>query len=198
MHLQCDEGIINFIIAKPEPVFVKSLNTLTNRHTSQYVSQEIIKIINVYGGHKFVTLIGDNANNIQRAFQIVKDSYALKIPLRCVAHILNLLCEVCLKLEPINAFISVATDTTEAIKRNQSMSALLAQIVKEKGSCETLKFPGKTRWGSYCVKKFKKIPSRITNISCSRRCHYFRRNKIKFIRFRFLDHGKKLYKTTGT
>lgn len=117
LHLQCDgwsnqrnEGIINFIIAKPEPVFVKSLNTLTNRHTSQYVSQEIIKVINVYGGQKFVTLIGDNANNIQRAFQIVKDSYAHIIPLRCVAHTLNLLSEDCLKLEPINAFISIATD----------------------------------------------------------------------------------------
>lgn len=38
------------------------------------------------------------------------------------------------------------------------MSALLAQIVKEKGSGETLKLPGKTRWGSYCtvLKIFKK------------------------------------------
>ncbi|XP_052752387.1 uncharacterized protein LOC128201000 [Galleria mellonella] len=165
LHLQCDgwsnqrnKGIINFIIAKPEPVFIKSLNTLTNRHTSQYVSQEIIKVIKVYGGHKFVTLIGDNANNIQRAFQIVKNSYAHIIPLRCVAHTLNLLCEDCLKLEPINAFISIATDTIKAIKRNQSMSALLAQIVKEKGSGETLKLPGKTRWGSYCtaLKSLKK------------------------------------------
>ncbi|CAH1643074.1 unnamed protein product [Spodoptera littoralis] len=165
LHLQCDgwsnqrnEGIINFVIAKPEPVFVKSLNTLTNRHTSQYISEEIIKVINVYGGHKFVTLIGDNANNIQRAFQIVKNSYAHIIPLRCVAHTLNLLCEDCLKLEPINAFISIATNTIKAIKRNQSMSALLAPIVKEKGSCETLKLPGNTRWGSYCtaLKSLKK------------------------------------------
>ncbi|XP_022817532.1 zinc finger BED domain-containing protein RICESLEEPER 2-like [Spodoptera litura] len=165
LHLQCDgwsnqrnEGIINFIIAKPEPVFVKSLyttnNKITNRHTSQYISQEIIKVINVYGGHKFVTLIGDNAINIQRAFHIVKNTYAHIIPLKCVAHTLNLMCEDCLKLEPINAFISIATDTIKAIKKN----TLLAQIVKEKNSDETLKLPGKTRWGSYCtaLKSLKK------------------------------------------
>lgn len=158
LHLQCDgwsnqrnEGIINFIIAKPEPVFVKSLNTLTNRHTSQYLSQEIIKVINMYGGHKFVTLIGDNANNIQRAFQMVKDVYTHIIPLRCVAHTLNLLCEDCLRPEPVKAFISIAIETIKAIKRSQTMSALLAQIIKDKRSGETLKLPGKTRWGSYCT-----------------------------------------------
>ena len=158
LHLQCDgwsnqrnEGIINFIISKPEPVFVKSLNTLTNRHTSQYLSQEIMKVMNEYGSHKFVTLIGDNANNIQRAFQMVKDSYAHVLPLRCVAHTLNLLCEDCLRPEPVKAFISIAIDTIKAIKRSQTMSALLTQIIKDKGSGETLKLPGKTRWGSYCT-----------------------------------------------
>ncbi|KAG7308255.1 hypothetical protein JYU34_006934 [Plutella xylostella] len=158
LHLQCDgwsnqrnEGIINFIIAKPEPVFVKSLNTLNNRHTSEYLCQEIIKVMNEYGGQKFVTLIGDNANNIQRAFQMVKESYTNVIPLRCIAHTLNLLCEDCLRPEPVKAFISIAIDTIKAIKRSQAMSALLALIIKDKGSGETLKLPGKTRWGSYCT-----------------------------------------------
>ncbi|GBP42647.1 hypothetical protein EVAR_87198_1 [Eumeta japonica] len=71
LHLQCDgwsnqrnEGIINFIIAKPEPFFVKSLNTLTNRHISQYLSQEIIKVMEIYGGDIFVTLIGGETPGI--------------------------------------------------------------------------------------------------------------------------------------
>ncbi|CAG5059009.1 unnamed protein product [Parnassius apollo] len=46
LHLQCDgwtdvcnEGIIHFLISKPEPVFIKSLNTLHNRHTSIELNQ---------------------------------------------------------------------------------------------------------------------------------------------------------------
>ncbi|GBP23594.1 Retrovirus-related Pol polyprotein from transposon TNT 1-94 [Eumeta japonica] len=166
LHVQCDgwsnqrnEGIINFIIAKPEPFFVKSLNTLTNRHTSQYLSQEIIKVMEIYGGDKFVTLIGDNVNSIQKAFQMVKNTYTHVLPLRCVAHTLNLLCEDCLKSEPVKAFISIAVETIKAIKRSQAMNVLLAQIIKNKGSGETLKLPGKTRWGSYCtaLKRIRRI-----------------------------------------
>ncbi|KAL0842168.1 hypothetical protein ABMA28_014340 [Loxostege sticticalis] len=71
LHLQCDgwsnrrnEGVINFVIAKPEPIFVKSLATNSNRHTGEYLSVEIQEVMRTYGTHKFVTLIGDNAKNI--------------------------------------------------------------------------------------------------------------------------------------
>lgn len=37
------------------------------------------------------------------------------------------------------------------MKKSQTLSSLLAHIVKEKGSGETLKLPAKTRWGSYCT-----------------------------------------------
>jgi len=46
LHLQLDgwsnirnEGIINFIINKPEPRFVSFLDTTDNRHTSEYIKK---------------------------------------------------------------------------------------------------------------------------------------------------------------
>ncbi|XP_052750759.1 uncharacterized protein LOC128200667 [Galleria mellonella] len=64
LHLQCDgwsnfrnEGIINFLISKPQPAYVKSLNTESNPHTSEYLSQEVEKVMKVYGANKFLVLI---------------------------------------------------------------------------------------------------------------------------------------------
>ena len=47
-HLQCDgwsnirnEAIINFVISKPEPVFVEFLITKENKHNAEYLAKQI-------------------------------------------------------------------------------------------------------------------------------------------------------------
>lgn len=52
LHLQLDgwtninnDGIINFVVSKPEPLFVKFLNTKDNRHTAEYLKDKICEII---------------------------------------------------------------------------------------------------------------------------------------------------------
>lgn len=156
LHLQCDgwsnrrnEGVINFVIAKPEPIFVKSLATNSNRHTGEYLSVEIQEVMRTYGTHKFVTLIGDNAKNVQKAFDLVKLQQPNLTTLNCVAHTLNLLCHDILKEETLEIYIAVAIDTIKSIRKSQILSALFKQIIGEKGSGEQLKLPSKTRWGSY-------------------------------------------------
>ncbi|KAF9409311.1 hypothetical protein HW555_011293 [Spodoptera exigua] len=156
LHLQCDgwsnrrnEGIINFVIAKPEPVFVKSLATSSHRHTAEYLSEEIQQVMRTYGTYKFVSLIGDNARNLQKAFDLVKLEHPNVITLNCVAHTLNLLCHDIMKEDAIEAFISVAIDVIKSVKKSQILCALFKQIIAEKGSGEQLKLPSKTRWGSY-------------------------------------------------
>lgn len=102
-----------------------------------------------YGTNKFVTLIGDNARNVQKAFELARNRVPHLIGLSCIAHTLNLLCHDIIKLDAINAFISIAVDTIKEIRRSQILSALLSQIMKQKGTGEQLKLPCKTRWGSY-------------------------------------------------
>ncbi|CAH0402534.1 unnamed protein product [Chilo suppressalis] len=157
LHLQCDgwsnirnQGVINFLISKPEMVFVKSLDTEDHRHTSEYLCSEIEKVMKSYGEQKFVVLIGDNARNLQKAFQMLQIKYPSIVPLGCAAHSLNLLCADAMKLHVIKACIDLATDVIKCVKRSQVLSALLFKIRKDKNiHGETLKLPCKTRWGSY-------------------------------------------------
>lgn len=156
LHLQCDgwtnvnnEGVINFIISNPEPYFVKSLSTEDNRHTSLYLSEEIIKVMRVYGESKFVALIGDNARNLQKAFQLVKNNIPQVVLLNCAAHTLSLLTHDIIKCEVIKGVIELATDVVKTIKKSQLSNSLLKKIIKEKKTGETIKLPVKTRWGSH-------------------------------------------------
>jgi hypothetical protein len=155
LHLQCDgwssvrnEGIVNFMVSKPEPVFVRSLDTTTHRHTGEYICDEILKVMSEYGANKFLVLVGDNAKNIQKAFRLVKIVHPQIVNINCAAHTLNLLCQDIMEPAVLKAFIDLATDCIKTIKRSQVLTALLAKIVKEKSVGETLKLPCKTRWGS--------------------------------------------------
>ncbi|RVE40384.1 hypothetical protein evm_014965 [Chilo suppressalis] len=102
-----------------------------------------------YGVNKFLTLIGDNASNMQKAFRLVKDIHPHVTYLNCAAHTLHLLCKSITKIEVINACKNMTVNMIKTIKRSQVLTSLLAQIVKEKKYGESLKFPCDTRWGSY-------------------------------------------------
>ncbi|KAJ2938743.1 hypothetical protein O0L34_g3356 [Tuta absoluta] len=156
LHIQCDgwsnirnEGIINFLISKPDIVFIKSLSTDENRHTSEYLAAEIEKVIKTYGENKFLVIIGDNARNLQKAFEQLKRKYPWLVQLNCAAHSLHLLCKDAVKIPVIKSTIDLVGDVVKSIKRSQILSALFTKIKKEKEiSGPTLKLPCATRWGS--------------------------------------------------
>ena len=51
------QGIINFIISTPRPVFYKSTDTKDNRHTGPYIADELKAVINDLGPKKVFTLV---------------------------------------------------------------------------------------------------------------------------------------------
>ena len=48
-----NEGIVNFIITKPEPVFVEFLNTENNKQTSEFLKENIISLLRKYEPSRF-------------------------------------------------------------------------------------------------------------------------------------------------
>jgi len=134
LHLQCDgwtnirnNGIMNFILSTPHPVFVKSVATGQNRHTAEYISDEINKVLVEFNPMKFVTLIGDNASNVQKSFMLLKNLYPHLVPLNCLAHSINLLFNDIVSLESL---VKLKSDSL-SINRSQILKACLENINKE-------------------------------------------------------------------
>ena len=57
----CGQGIINYIISTPQPVFYKSTDTRDNRHIGLYIADELKAVINDLGPQKVFALVTDNA-----------------------------------------------------------------------------------------------------------------------------------------
>ncbi|KAJ8969152.1 hypothetical protein NQ314_001893 [Rhamnusium bicolor] len=72
LSLQCDgwsnlrnESVINFIIITPDPLFVKTVLTKTERHTGDYLESIITDVLEAYGPEKFMAIVTDNASNLK-------------------------------------------------------------------------------------------------------------------------------------
>jgi len=85
------DSIINFVLSKPEPSLVKFLNTNDNRHTAEHLKNQIVDIIEMYGREKCFVIIGDNAANVKKSFELVKNVYKWIQPLECAAHSLHII-----------------------------------------------------------------------------------------------------------
>lgn len=156
LSLQCDgwsnlrnEGIINFIIGTPEPLLVHFEVCKENRHTGEYISEKMEDIMKLYGPEFFLVVIGDNASNMVCAFNLLKSTYTNIVPLGCLCHTLNLMCEDILKKPSIAAFITSLVSIVKTVRSSQYLTAIF-----NKTSKVALKLPVKTRWGSYllCLK----------------------------------------------
>ncbi|XP_008182740.1 uncharacterized protein LOC103309331 [Acyrthosiphon pisum] len=148
LHIQLDgwtninnDGIINFVICKPEPLFVKFLNTKDNR--------------------KFFCHYGDNAANVKKSFELVKNVYKGIQPLGCAAHGLHLLCSDIFKVDSVSEFLKQNSSIVSSIKRSQLLSSVFKKHQQIKGINVQLKLPVKTRWGSFlfCLESLMKNKS---------------------------------------
>ncbi|KAJ8926785.1 hypothetical protein NQ314_020814 [Rhamnusium bicolor] len=78
LSLQCDgwsnlrnESVINFIITTPDPLFVKTVLTKTERHTGDYLESIITDVLEAYGPEKFMAIVTDNASNMKKRYKTV-------------------------------------------------------------------------------------------------------------------------------
>lgn len=168
LHIQLDgwtyinnDGIINFVICKPEPLFVKFLNTKDNRHTAEYLKNQIVEIIETYGKENCFVIIGDNAANVKKSFQLLKNVYKGIQPLGCAAHGLHLLCSDIFKVNSVSEFLKQNSSIVSSIKRSQLLSSVFKKHQQIKGINVQLKLPVKTRWGSFlfCLESLMKNKS---------------------------------------
>lgn len=174
LNLQCDgwsnirnEAIINFIVSKPEPLFVEFLETKTNSHSAEYIAGEMAKVIDKYGAKKFFVAIGDNENTMQAALRLLQIEFPWIVPLGCISHWLHLFCKYIMKCKKAKKLVSNAMTVVKTVKKSHVLNGEFKQKQKEKGVAVSLKLAGKTRWGSilFCLQSLQKNKSVLQSLA---------------------------------
>lgn len=62
------DGVINFVITTPEPVFYKSIIPGQERETSEYIKTQIANVLDEVGQEKFFLICTDNAAAMKGAW----------------------------------------------------------------------------------------------------------------------------------
>lgn len=146
-----NESIINFVITTPKPVFYKSLPTLTQRHTGNYMANIMIELIEEVGPGKFYGVVTDNAANMKKAWQEINTKYAHITTYGCVAHSLSLLINDIISLESLKLVVKDGVAIVNNIRRGHVLHAVFKEKQNELGIKKSLMLPVLTRWGYVVV-----------------------------------------------
>lgn len=154
-----NDSIINIIIFATKPYFYKFLETKNNRHTAEYLAEEISKVIKELGPNKFLAFITDNAANMVKCAKLLNQTYKNILWFGCIAHTLHLLIGDMLKIPCVNNVFKFVVAVIKCITHSHILSAEYKKLALEKSIIASLMLPVKTRWGSYlnCLCNFNKL-----------------------------------------
>lgn len=130
--------------------YVHSLKDFSkNSHTGEFLSTEILRILNEVKIRKFCTIISDHASNVVLAKKMIAIQHPHIIPMRCIAHHINLLTNDIMKLDWASKLISECKKIVNFFTNSHKAGELLKEdIVKNMISEGGLKKYVKTRWST--------------------------------------------------
>ncbi|XP_065656491.1 uncharacterized protein LOC136081958 [Hydra vulgaris] len=145
-----NDGIINFVVTVPQPIFWTSIEIGAESHTGEYMANIVKKIICDVGPMKVLGVCTDNAANMKKAWQLIVTEFPHIYPYGCLAHTLNLIFTDASNLKSIADSQRNCTMVVKGIKNSQILSALLKQHQQKSGQIiqQSLKLPVTTRWAS--------------------------------------------------
>ncbi|GBB89019.1 hypothetical protein RclHR1_15660001 [Rhizophagus clarus] len=145
------ESIYNYIVTTDTRMeyLIGLYDYSSESHTSEFLTEEISKIIKKLGSDKFVAIVTDNASNCRVARQNIHETYPHIWNIRCAAHAINLIASDLVKLEPIKKFINECGKINRYFSTSHASNALLKQgFTNMKIQGGGLQTWVKTRWGS--------------------------------------------------
>ena len=140
-------SVVNYIACLPEPYFLKSVATGLNKHTKEYLAQQLSLVIDEVGENKVHGVVSDNASNIQGTFKLLQHvKYHSVVRIGCYAHGINLLIKDILKLSWSKNFVSTSVEISKFFKSYHVVGEILRLKQKEE-HLKTVAFciPGVTR-----------------------------------------------------
>jgi replicative superfamily II helicase len=138
------------IFTKSGKEFIHSIQNLSKEtHTSQYIAEKIIEVIESVGPKKFSAVVSDNASSMVKAKKLVNEKYENIMPIRCIDHQINLIttdiCKLTFAQDLLKKCMKVVRFFKASHKAGEILRAeILEKMVKGKG----LKSYVKTRWST--------------------------------------------------
>jgi hypothetical protein len=162
-------SIYVFVLILPsKKEYIYSLEDLSfDSHTSEYISQKIMKIVETVGPEKISSVVSDNASVMVKAKKIINMKYNHIIPVRCIAHHINLLTADIMKHEHAKEVISKCMKIVKYFRNSHQAGAFLSQELKDTFvDGGGLKGYSKTRWTTAwdCLISVQRCKSSLHNV----------------------------------
>lgn len=170
LTLTCDgwsnvtnDSVVNFCVCDPKPIFLESVLASSERHTAQYISQEVLKQMKKVGIDKIGAIVTDNASNMKAALVSIKNDHPHIATFGCTAHGLNLLLQDYMTLDSVTKFKG---DAIRIVKTVNNRPVLRTAVTLS----ETLKLPVETRWLSWmeCLQSLERNRNQLELLALNR------------------------------
>jgi hypothetical protein len=115
------QGIINYIISTPQPVFYKTTDTRDNIHIGFKIADELKAVINGLGPQKVFALLTAYGCEHEGCLE---ESYPHITPIGCAAHTLNLLLKDIMALKTLDTLYKRAKELVRYVKVHQVRAAI--------------------------------------------------------------------------
>lgn len=145
------EAIINYVVVSPEgqSLFIKSDPTDDNRHTKEYLAEELIKVIQNIGPNNVNAICSDTAANMLSAVDIVAIKYKFIHHIKCTSHQLNLVVKDILELDRLKQGMGSILEVAKYLRLHHiPLFHLKEEMQKIYGKVGTPCLPVSTRWQS--------------------------------------------------
>lgn len=150
------QGVINYFVTTPQPVYYKSTDTSEHRHTGSFIAEELKKVIEEVGPGKVFALVTDRAANMEEAWANVEQTYPHIVTIGCAAHSFNLLFKYIMTLRSMDTLYQIVTQIIKCVKGNQVASTIYISRQKEMNKSVELKLYGNAK-GSGVVDMFERL-----------------------------------------
>jgi hypothetical protein len=143
-------GIMNIMVATPIPLFYRAVDSGTEAHTGEYISEMLGEVIEEVGVPKVEAVVTDNAYNMKSAWAKLKNKYPNLLTYGCMAHGLNLLLkDLFKKITTLSRCAAKSKDVIKFFLNKQLPRQILKEVQLKENNKETaLVVSVDTRWGS--------------------------------------------------
>lgn len=154
---QRTEGLLNFLMTTPHPVFLKTIEQGANREDSDFVASKMKDVIREVDGpdNKVFLLISDFAPVMRAAWRKVQEEYPHIYAVGCGCHGLDLNIKHIVAKGYISTIYKKVRACINTFRKKKVVKAnfKLMQVEKYHGKALALKLPSKTRFfgASLCL-----------------------------------------------